>query len=160
MCTHVRLLTLHAPHACARCGRPPPHGTPSIRNSPSLQERLDKRMSELVQTVAKMEIPADRRVCVGVCVVGGRRTARRARREGKIHAQPSCTCSPLLYVCRSHFDVVVACEDENGGCKGALRPTCTVPGRGARRPTCAPPPPPLRAGDDLDVPLLSIKFRG
>ncbi|PRW20689.1 Ubiquitin-activating enzyme E1 2 isoform A [Chlorella sorokiniana] len=41
---------------------------------PKHKERLDKKMSELVQTVAKMEIPAD----------------------------------------RSHFDVVVACEDEEG----------------------------------------------
>ncbi|KAL4853207.1 Ubiquitin-activating enzyme E1 1 [Chlorella vulgaris] len=41
---------------------------------PKHKERLGKRMSELVQTVAKMEIPAS----------------------------------------RSHFDVVVACEDEEG----------------------------------------------
>jgi hypothetical protein len=32
-----------------------------------LQERLDKRMSELVGSVAKMEIPANRYVCA-VCV--------------------------------------------------------------------------------------------
>jgi ubiquitin-activating enzyme E1 len=52
-----------------------------------LQERLGKPMSDLVRTVAKMEIPAG----------------------------------------RSHFDIVVACEDEEG--------------------------------EDLDVPLVSIKFR-
>ncbi len=54
---------------------------------PKHKERLDKKMSELVKTVAKMEIPAY----------------------------------------RHHFDVVVACEDEEG--------------------------------EDLDVPLVSIKFR-
>jgi ubiquitin-activating enzyme E1 len=54
---------------------------------PKHKERLDKRMSELVGSVAKMEIPAN----------------------------------------RNHFDVVVACEDEEG--------------------------------EDLDVPLVSIKFR-
>jgi ubiquitin-activating enzyme E1 len=54
---------------------------------PKHKDRLDKRMSELVGTVAKMEIPA----------------------------------------WRNHFDVVVACEDEEG--------------------------------EDLDVPLVSIKFR-
>ncbi len=51
------------------------------------KERLDKKMSELVKTVAKIELPAY----------------------------------------RNHFDVVVACEDEEG--------------------------------EDLDVPLVSIKFR-
>lgn len=54
---------------------------------PKHKERLDKKMSELVGTVAKIEIPAWRR----------------------------------------HFDVVVACEDEEG--------------------------------EDLDVPLVSIRFR-
>jgi len=54
---------------------------------PKHQERLGKKMSELVVTVAKQEVPADRK----------------------------------------HFDVVVACEDEEG--------------------------------EDLDVPLVSIKFR-
>ena len=54
---------------------------------PKHKERLGKPMSELVKTVAKMDIPAK----------------------------------------RSHFDVVVACEDEEG--------------------------------EDLDVPLVSIKFR-
>lgn len=54
---------------------------------PKHKERLDKKMSELVTTVAKVEIPS----------------------------------------WRTHFDVVVACEDEEG--------------------------------DDLDVPLVSIKFR-
>ena len=54
---------------------------------PKHKERLNKPMSELVKTVAKMDIPAK----------------------------------------RSHFDVVVACEDEEG--------------------------------EDLDVPLVSIKFR-
>lgn len=54
---------------------------------PKHKERLDKKMSELVKTVAKMDIPS----------------------------------------WRNHFDVVVACEDEEG--------------------------------EDLDVPLLSIKFR-
>lgn len=54
---------------------------------PKHKERLDKKMSELVVTVAKMEVPAD----------------------------------------RNHFDVVVACEDEEG--------------------------------EDLDVPLVSIRFR-
>lgn len=54
---------------------------------PKHKERLEKKMSELVTTVAKMEIPD----------------------------------------WRSHFDVVVACEDEEG--------------------------------EDLDVPLVSIKFR-
>ena len=54
---------------------------------PKHKERLGKKMSELVQTVAKMDIPAY----------------------------------------RSHFDVVVACEDEEG--------------------------------EDMDVPLVSIKFR-
>ena len=54
---------------------------------PKHRERLDKRMSELVGSVAKQEIPA----------------------------------------WRDHFDVVVACEDEEG--------------------------------EDLDVPLVSIKFR-
>ncbi|KAK9812866.1 hypothetical protein WJX72_004885 [[Myrmecia] bisecta] len=54
---------------------------------PKHKERLDKKMSELVKTVAKMDIPAY----------------------------------------RHHFDVVVACEDEEG--------------------------------EDLDVPLVSIKFR-
>ncbi len=54
---------------------------------PKHRERLDKRMSELVVSVAKQEVPA----------------------------------------WRAHFDVVVACEDEEG--------------------------------EDLDVPLVSIKFR-
>ncbi|GLC36229.1 E1 ubiquitin-activating protein [Pleodorina starrii] len=54
---------------------------------PKHVERLNKKMSELVVTVAKMELPA----------------------------------------ARDHFDVVVACEDD--------------------------------AGEDLDVPLVSIKFR-
>ena len=54
---------------------------------PKHKERLGKPMSELVKTVAKMDIPAK----------------------------------------RSHFDVVVACEDDEG--------------------------------EDLDVPLVSIKFR-
>ena len=54
---------------------------------PKHKDRLNKRMSELVQTVAKTEIPAYRR----------------------------------------HFDVVVACEDEDG--------------------------------EDMDVPLVSIRFR-
>lgn len=54
---------------------------------PKHKDRLLKRMSELVQTVAKTEIPAY----------------------------------------RSHFDVVVACEDEDG--------------------------------EDMDVPLVSIKFK-
>lgn len=54
---------------------------------PKHKERLDKKMSELVGTVAKMELPE----------------------------------------WRNHFDVVVACEDEEG--------------------------------EDLDVPLVSIKFR-
>jgi ubiquitin-activating enzyme E1 len=54
---------------------------------PKHRERLDKRMSELVGSVAKQEIPS----------------------------------------WRDHFDVVVACEDEEG--------------------------------EDLDVPLVSIKFR-
>jgi len=54
---------------------------------PKHKERLGKKMSELVQTVAKLELPANRR----------------------------------------HFDVVVACENEDG--------------------------------DDVDVPLLSIRFR-
>ncbi|PSC67218.1 Ubiquitin-activating enzyme E1 2 [Micractinium conductrix] len=54
---------------------------------PKHKERLDKKMSDLVVSVAKMEVPAE----------------------------------------RNHFDVVVACEDEDG--------------------------------EDLDVPLVSIKFR-
>ena len=54
---------------------------------PKHKERLNKPMSGLVKSVAKMDIPAK----------------------------------------RSHFDVVVACEDEEG--------------------------------EDLDVPLVSIKFR-
>ena len=54
---------------------------------PKHQDRLDKKMSDLVRTTAKMEIPASRR----------------------------------------HFDIVVACEDEDG--------------------------------EDLDVPLVSIRFR-
>ena len=54
---------------------------------PKHKERLNRPMSELVKTVAKMDIPAK----------------------------------------RSHFDVVVACEDDEG--------------------------------EDLDVPLVSIKFR-
>lgn len=54
---------------------------------PKHKERLGKLMSELVRTIAKMEIPE----------------------------------------LRKHFDVVVACEDEDG--------------------------------EDLDVPLVSIKFR-
>ena len=54
---------------------------------PKHKERLGKKMSELVRTIAKMEIPERRK----------------------------------------HFDVVVACEDEDG--------------------------------EDLDVPLVSIKFR-
>lgn len=54
---------------------------------PKHKERLDKKMSELVVTVAKMQVPEWRR----------------------------------------HFDVVVACEDEEG--------------------------------EDLDVPLVSIRFR-
>lgn len=54
---------------------------------PKHKERLGKPMSELVRTVAKMEVPPK----------------------------------------RNHFDVVVACEDDEG--------------------------------EDLDVPLVSIKFR-
>ena len=54
---------------------------------PKHKERLGKKMSELVCTIAKVEIPERRK----------------------------------------HFDVVVACEDEDG--------------------------------EDLDVPLVSIKFR-
>lgn len=55
---------------------------------PKHKERMDKKVSELVQTVAKLEIPSDRK----------------------------------------HFDIVVACEDEDDG-------------------------------EDIDVPLISIKFR-
>ena len=54
---------------------------------PKHKERLGRKMSELVRTIAKMEIPEQRK----------------------------------------HFDMVVACEDEDG--------------------------------EDLDVPLVSIKFR-
>lgn len=54
---------------------------------PKHKDRLSKRMSELVRSVAKTEIPAY----------------------------------------RSHFDVVIACEDEDG--------------------------------EDMDVPLVSIRFR-
>ena len=64
-------------------------GTSLLYNNlfPKHQERLDKKMSHLVRTTAKMEIPASRR----------------------------------------HFDIVVACEDEDG--------------------------------EDLDIPLVSIRFR-
>ena len=79
-------------------------------------------MSELVTTVAKMEVPAD----------------------------------------RNHFDVVVACEDDEGGAAGrragrhgALSGSALV----ASAPATNRLPPRLPPAEDLDVPLVSIKFR-
>ena len=100
---------------------------------PKHKERLDKKMSDLVTSVAKMEVPANRCGCAArVCgaVLRGRGEEAVAavwtvwvvvRGAGApllhvTHRYLACPAPPpALPRCRNHFDVVVACEDEEGG---------------------------------------------
>jgi ubiquitin-activating enzyme E1 len=88
---------------------------------PKHRERLGKQLSELVQSIGKADLSGDasmhqQPICLSVNHAGHKRCSL------------SCALMPSIFAGpRSHFDIVVACEDETG--------------------------------EDIDVPLVSIKFK-